>query len=175
VATHTHSDLSGDEISDYAGPIQFRWKGADYDVDLTTAESNRFGDAKHDLVNALQAAAEAEAMFAPFLAAARYVPPSEPAAPVEPVAGESPKAPRKPRTPRKATAATKTARTPAKSRAKAFSPPAEDLVLPADAPVATNGKTNPADVRAWAKDQGQIVPARGRLPMSVTAAYAAAH
>ena len=32
-----------------------------------------------------------------------------------------------------------------------------------------------ADIRAWAKDNGHVVPRRGRIPRTITTAYADAH
>lgn len=38
-----------------------------------------------------------------------------------------------------------------------------------------NGGPAPADVRAWANEQGMKVPARGRIPGTILEAYSAAH
>ena len=40
---------------------------------------------------------------------------------------------------------------------------------------ATSGEANAADVRAWARENGYDVSARGRVPADVLQAYAAAH
>ena len=40
---------------------------------------------------------------------------------------------------------------------------------------ASTGGPSPKDVRAWAVAQGLDVPARGRIPASLTEAYEAAH
>jgi hypothetical protein len=171
MATHTHSDLSGDEIPDYSTPVEFDWNDSHYAIDLTTAETDRFNAAKADLVKALELLVKADAAFDPFLTAARFVPTSVPAEPI--------KSPRKPRkAAAKKTTALKPTRTrrPAKSSAKAFSPPAEDLVLPDEPASNGNGKTTtrPADVRAWANENGYSLPTRGRIPAATTAAYEAA-
>lgn len=185
------SDLSGADIpadDPYHGPTRFTWDGNEYEVDLCESEADDFRAAMFDYEQAVKAVES-------FVAVSRQIVPALPqsvttnpsaagvvtftlpeGANTATIPAESPKAPRKPRAARKATAATKTARTPAKSKAKAFSPPAEDLVLPADAPAATNGhvKTNPADVRAWAVANGYNLTGRGRIPSAVTAAYVAA-
>ena len=38
-----------------------------------------------------------------------------------------------------------------------------------------SGEPNPADVRAWARENGHEVSSRGRIPAEVLQAYAAAH
>jgi hypothetical protein len=121
MTTHTHSDLSGDEIPDYTIPVLFSWMGADYEIDLTTAEAERFSEALSGLLDAISAEEKAALLFSPFLNAARHVPTAVPA---DPMTVASVRKPRK-AVAKKATAskATRTRR-PAKSAAKAFSPPA---------------------------------------------------